>query len=69
LGQTEPRGFEEWAAIVDDPVRAAPLRVVTEAIARLGEDAGMGLALTDGKLAFFHRWCLVAARKPADRTD
>jgi SAM-dependent methyltransferase len=61
----KPRGFEEWAAIVDDPARAAPLRVVTKALARLGEDAGMGLAMTDGKLAFFHRWCLVAARKPS----
>jgi ubiquinone/menaquinone biosynthesis C-methylase UbiE len=65
----KPRGFEEWAAIVDDPERAAPLRVVTEAFAQLGEDAGMGLMLTDGKLAFFHRWCLLAARKPADRAD
>jgi ubiquinone/menaquinone biosynthesis C-methylase UbiE len=60
----KPRGFEEWAAIVDDPARAAPLRVVTEALARLGEDAGMGLTMTDGKLAFFHRWFLVAAHKP-----
>jgi ubiquinone/menaquinone biosynthesis C-methylase UbiE len=61
----KPRGFEEWAAIVDDPARAAPLRVVTEALARLGEDAGMGLALTGGKLSFFHRWYLAAARKPS----
>lgn len=61
----KPRGFEEWAAVVDDPARIAPLRVLTEALVRLGEDAGMGLSLTDGKLVFFHRWYLVATRKPS----
>ena len=57
------RGFEEWAAIVDDPARTAQLRVITEVLVRLGEDAGMGLAMTNGKLTFFHRWCLITARK------
>jgi ubiquinone/menaquinone biosynthesis C-methylase UbiE len=63
----KPRAFEEWAAIVDDPARAAPLRVVTEALVRLGEDAGMGLAMTDGTLTFFHCWHLAVALKPSDR--
>ena len=61
----KPREFEEWAAIVDDPMRVAPLRVIAEALVRLGEDAGMGLSLVDGRLVFFHRWYLAATRKPA----
>jgi ubiquinone/menaquinone biosynthesis C-methylase UbiE len=60
----KPRGFEEWAAIVDDPARIAPLRVIAEALGRLGEDAGMGLSLVDGNLVFFHRWYLAVTRRP-----
>jgi hypothetical protein len=29
--------------------------------------AGMGLSLDGDKIRFFHRWNLIAARKPADR--
>jgi len=58
-----PREFEEWLGIVSNPERVAPLRTVVRALARAGEDAGMGLRLKDGVLHFFHRWQLVVARK------
>jgi hypothetical protein len=60
----QPRKFEEWAAIVDDPGRMAPLRTIVDRLARVGEHAGMGLSLVDGAVVFFHRWHLVAGRKP-----
>ena len=61
----QPRAFEEWAGIVADPERINPLRTIVAALARAGEDAGMGLSTAaDGTLAFFHRWLLIAARKP-----
>ena len=59
----KPREFEEWLGIVADPERAAPLRAVVRALARSGEDAGMGLRVANGAIRFFHRWQLVAARK------
>jgi ubiquinone/menaquinone biosynthesis C-methylase UbiE len=60
----QPRAFEEWAGIVADPERINPLRTIVAALARAGEDAGMGLSTADGTIAFFHRWLLIAARKP-----
>ncbi len=60
----KPREFDEWMGIVNDPERVGPLRTVVRALARSGETAGMGLSLADGRLAFFHRWHLVVARKP-----
>jgi SAM-dependent methyltransferase len=60
----QPRAFEEWAGIVADPERINPLRTIVQALARAGEDAGMGLSVADGAIAFFHRWLLIAARKP-----
>ncbi|MGH7044340.1 MAG: class I SAM-dependent methyltransferase [Acetobacteraceae bacterium] len=60
----KPRAFEEWADIVADPERITPLRTIVHALARLGEDAGMGLALDGDRIVFFHRWHLIAARKP-----
>jgi len=59
------REFEEWMGIVNDPERVAPLRIVVRALARAGESAGMGLSLADGKIRFFHRWCMIAATRPA----
>lgn len=59
----EAREFEEWARIVDDPDRVAPLRTVVGTLARLGQHAGTGWSLTGGKLVFFHRWHLIVARK------
>lgn len=61
----EPREFEEWVRIVDDPRRTAPVRTVVRTLARLGQHAGTGWTLTDGRLTFFHRWQLIVARKPA----
>jgi ubiquinone/menaquinone biosynthesis C-methylase UbiE len=61
----EPREFEEWARIVDDPERVAPLRTVLRTLAGLGQHAGTGWSLADGKIVFFHRWHLIVARKAA----
>jgi ubiquinone/menaquinone biosynthesis C-methylase UbiE len=58
------REFEEWIGIVNDPERVAPLRVIVAVLARAGEQAGMGLSLSDGNVVFFHRWQLIVARKP-----
>jgi hypothetical protein len=58
------REFEEWMGIANDPERVAPLRVVAAALARAGEQAGMGLSLANGKVVFFHRWHMMVARKP-----
>ena len=60
----QPRKFEEWAAIVADPQRVAPLRTIVHRLARAGEHAGFGLSLVDGAVVFFHRWHLVTGRKP-----
>jgi SAM-dependent methyltransferase len=60
----QPRAFEEWAGIVADPERINPLRTIVAALARAGEDAGMGLSAAGGAIAFFHRWLLIVARKP-----
>jgi hypothetical protein len=58
------RELEEWLAIVDDAVRAAPLRTMIRALAAAGQDAGIGLSIAGGAVVFFHRWRLVVARKP-----
>jgi ubiquinone/menaquinone biosynthesis C-methylase UbiE len=63
----KPREFEEWMGIVNDPTRTAPLRVVVRALARAGQSAGMGLSADGDKVTFFHRWNLLAARKPAGK--
>jgi SAM-dependent methyltransferase len=60
----QPRAFEEWAGIVADPERINPLRTIVQALARAGEDAGMGLSTADGAIVFFHRWLMIVARKP-----
>jgi SAM-dependent methyltransferase len=59
----EAREFEEWVRIVDDPDRVSPLRTVVRTLARLGQHAGTGWSLADGKIVFFHRWHLIVARK------
>jgi ubiquinone/menaquinone biosynthesis C-methylase UbiE len=62
----KPREFEEWMGIVNDASRVPPLRAVVRALAGAGASAGMGLALDGEKIRFFHRWNLIAARKPVD---
>jgi SAM-dependent methyltransferase len=59
------REFEEWMGIVNDASRVPPLRAVVRALANSGVSAGMGLSLDGEKIRFFHRWNLIAARKPA----
>jgi ubiquinone/menaquinone biosynthesis C-methylase UbiE len=63
----KPREFEEWMGIVNDASRVPPLRVVVQSLARAGVTAGMGLSVDADKIEFFHRWSLIAARKPADK--
>lgn len=58
------RGFEEWAGIVADPERVAPLRTIVHAMAEAGLNAGMGLTVSGGEIVFVHRWQLIVARKP-----
>jgi ubiquinone/menaquinone biosynthesis C-methylase UbiE len=60
----KPREFEEWMGIVNDPDRTEPIRIVVRALAETGNHAGMGLAIQDGRIVFFHRWRLLRARKP-----
>jgi ubiquinone/menaquinone biosynthesis C-methylase UbiE len=61
-----PREFEEWMGIVNDASRLPPLRAVVRALANAGALAGMGLSVEGEKIRFFHRWNLIAARKPGD---
>jgi ubiquinone/menaquinone biosynthesis C-methylase UbiE len=63
----KPREFEEWMGIVNEPKRVLPLRAVLRALVRAGASAGMGLSVDGSEIRFFHRWNLIAARKPADR--
>ncbi len=63
-----PREFDEWMGIVNDASRVPPLRAVVRALASAGVSAGMGLAIDGEKVSFFHRWNLIAARKPAVAT-
>jgi ubiquinone/menaquinone biosynthesis C-methylase UbiE len=58
------REFEEWMGIANDPQRVGPLRTIARTLAEDGRDAGMGLSIRDDKLVFFHRWVMIAARKP-----
>jgi ubiquinone/menaquinone biosynthesis C-methylase UbiE len=60
----QQRKFEEWASIVDDPHRVAPLRTIVQRLAQVGQHAGFGLSLADGAVVFFHRWHLVTGQKP-----
>jgi ubiquinone/menaquinone biosynthesis C-methylase UbiE len=60
----KPREFEEWMGIVNDASRVPPLRAVVRALAGAGASAGIGLALDGEKIRLFHRWNLIAARKP-----
>jgi ubiquinone/menaquinone biosynthesis C-methylase UbiE len=61
------REFEEWMGIVNDASRVPPLRAVVRALASAGASAGMGLSRDGEKIRFFHRWNLIAARKPSLR--
>jgi ubiquinone/menaquinone biosynthesis C-methylase UbiE len=59
------RELEEWLAIVSDPARVEPVRIVIRALAQAGRGAGIGLSIKDEKVVFFHRWQLIRAIKPA----
>ncbi len=63
----KPREFGEWMGIVNDASRVPPLRAVVRALASAGASAGMGLSVEGNEIRFFHRWNLIAARKPSLR--
>lgn len=58
----QEREFGEWAAIVADPARTAPLAEVFRALARTGRPKGIRLREEEGAVRFTHTWLLVAAR-------
>lgn len=58
------RELEEWLAIVSDPIRSDPVRIVVRALAEAGRSAGIGLSVKDGKVVFLHRWLFLKATKP-----
>ena len=64
LGWTNPREFDEWMKITNAPERVGPLRVVMAALARAGQDAGIGLRLEGTALRFEHHAALTVAVKP-----
>ncbi len=57
----QARTFPEWAAIVADPSRTAPIQNVMRALARSGQSAGISLAEESGELKFAHTWLLAVA--------
>lgn len=65
-GWEQRREFEEWAAIVADPARIAPLRAIMRALATAGQHAGTGLRRDGDAVVFAHRWHVIAARRAGD---
>jgi ubiquinone/menaquinone biosynthesis C-methylase UbiE len=60
------RELEEWLDIVSDPDRVEPIRTVIHTLAESGRSAGIGLAIKDGQVVFFHRWRFLRAIKPIE---
>ncbi len=58
----QERSFAEWAAIIADARRTAPLENVMQVLARAGLCAGISLREEQGQLRFTHGWMLVEAR-------
>ncbi len=58
----QERTFPEWARIVSDPGRTAPLQVIMQTLAEAGLSAGIDLRLEAGELKFTHTWLLVNAQ-------
>jgi ubiquinone/menaquinone biosynthesis C-methylase UbiE len=59
---TQEREFREWAAIVAEPARTAPLETIFRALARAGRPTGIRLREEGGAVRFTHTWLLVTAR-------
>lgn len=57
------RRFDEWAAIVNDPARTAPLRHLIRALARRGSGGWLELEARGDELLFVHTWSLVVAQR------
>ncbi len=62
----QARTFSEWAAIVADPGRTAPLLNVMRVLARTGQTAGISLSDESGELKFAHTWLLAVAVAESD---
>jgi ubiquinone/menaquinone biosynthesis C-methylase UbiE len=57
----QERSFGEWAQIVADPSRTAPLLQVMKTLARSGQQAGINLREVSNEVHFTHTWLLVKA--------
>lgn len=53
---SNPKTFDEWAAVVEDVRSAEPLRAILEELARAGRDPGIQLRREGGELRFTHHW-------------
>lgn len=58
----QPRQFEEWAKVVDDPIRTNSLFVVMRSFARQGVSAGINLREIANDIGFTHSWSMIKAR-------
>jgi ubiquinone/menaquinone biosynthesis C-methylase UbiE len=58
----QPRRFEEWAKVVDDPSRTNSLFVVMRSLARQGVSAGIDLREIANDIGFTHTWSMIKAR-------
>lgn len=58
----QPRNFTEWASIVADPTRTAPLHEVMRSLAQAGKTAGINLREIAGEVLFDHQWVLLVAQ-------
>ncbi len=57
----QERSFGEWAQIVADPGRTAPLLQVMKSLARCSQQAGINLREVSGEVHFTHTWLLTTA--------
>lgn len=59
---SQPRGFTEWARIVNEPRRTSDLEVVLRALSRApGDPSGLSLREEGGELWFTYDWGLFVA--------
>lgn len=58
----QPRRFEEWAKVVNDPIRTNSLFIVMRSLARQGVSAGIDLRETANDIGFTHTWSMMIAR-------
>jgi hypothetical protein len=55
--------FSEWIAITNSPERIESIRIVMDALAQGGIDAGINLRSEKNTILFDHKWVLMLASK------